>query len=99
MGLEPCPRIKAGDSRPSQGVCVWGLGEWRLEGTFSGCAGPQLACLCGHHVQKRRVGAPWRAAAVGAGARSGSPGYRACVHVRFWVGGGPGATLLHRVSM
>lgn len=25
---------------------------------FSGCAGPQLACLCRDHVQKRRVGAP-----------------------------------------
>lgn len=55
LGLEPSPGLKAGEGHPSKVGCVC----WRWVGdTFSDCAGPQLAGLCGYHVQEARVGAP-----------------------------------------
>lgn len=53
LGREPSPRFKSWRWLPKVGCVCW---RW-VEGRFSGCAGPQLARLCGDHVQKQRVGA------------------------------------------
>lgn len=90
LGREPSPRTKdeklemAAQSRG----CVSEVGGGKV---LRVCRPPARSPVRGPRAEAARGGL-WRAAVVGACTRARED--PACVRVRFWVGGGPGAVLL-----